>query len=83
MSDSQIRQSLIDHMDKVKSLLMIAREELYVQAEEHDRDKFDPEQFDRHKQLIPKLALYEYGSEEYKQNLKELAPALKLPRPTA
>jgi hypothetical protein len=74
---ANIRQQLIDHIEAVSKLISLVREELFTRAEVHDTDKFNPSQFERHEKFVPKLAVTEYGSKEYFEQLKELAPALE------
>jgi len=64
------------HIMRVSALLSEAAAELLRRGSVHDQSKLsDPEKevFDR---MTPRLAGLTYGSEEYKQALSELKPAL-------
>lgn len=65
------------HIDKVSSYVDMCVDELTVRGAEHDRDKIDDKVekklFDEYS---PKLADCTYGSDEYKEFLKGLKPAL-------
>lgn len=64
------------HIDRVRELILVAMDVLQKRGIVHDDSKFrDPEKslFDIY---TPKLAACTYGSEEYKQFLAELKPAL-------
>lgn len=66
----------LKHIKRVNELLLNAASELMLRAKLHDLSKLgDPEKalFDK---MTPKLAAVEYDSEEYKQFLAELKPAL-------
>lgn len=66
------------HIHRVQEYLLVFIKSLYRRGYEHDKSKLDPATelfyFDKYAQL---LKTCEYGSDEYKQYLKELQPALE------
>ena len=67
----------LEHISKVREYMMSAAAELLFRAQEHDKSKLGPIEkpiFDR---MTPKLAKLTYGSEEYKEALRELGVALE------
>ena len=66
----------LEHISRVREYLIDAAAELMFRAKEHDKSKLGEVEkpiFDR---MTPKLAKLTYGSEEYKEALKELGVAL-------
>jgi hypothetical protein len=66
-----------EHIEQVGSFIADCRLELLRRAQAHDRSKLeDPEReaFDR---MTPLLKTLTYGTEEYRQSLKDLGPALQ------
>lgn len=51
--------------------------DLFRRAIEHDDSKFAPEEFDTFERMTPILKTLTYGSDDYKEALKELGPALQ------
>ena len=78
MDKKEVIDGLFDHKSKVKFLVGLLIGELTNRAVVHDEDKLDPEELDLFIKFTPKLATCEYGSQEYKDYLIELTPALKL-----
>jgi hypothetical protein len=64
------------HIEIVMKLLASAQIELMRRQFTHDRTKLAPPEVDIFTQFTPKLKSSTYGSEEYKQMLKEMKPAL-------
>jgi hypothetical protein len=77
-TDKDSTKETFKHIKRVEQLIGKVIEELLERAEEHDAAKIiNPKEkplFDSHSSALKNL---EYGSEEYKQSLKELEPALK------
>lgn len=65
------------HRARVAELLDAVIEELQQRAEEHDLSKLSPPEKEAFDKVTPKLKNLEYGSEEYKEDLKSIEPALK------
>lgn len=77
MSDYDSKADTVEHIREVQRNLNRCIIELMHRGNVHDLSKlYNPEKevFDR---MTPKLASLEYGSEEYKQSLKELGVALE------
>lgn len=65
------------HIDLVRRYLRVASVELTKRGETHDRSKFDRAEVDAFTEYTPKLKTLTYGSDEYKQCLKEMGTALR------
>lgn len=64
------------HILTLRALLMQCLQELIKRANEHDISKLSGTELELFTIYTPKLKDVEYGSEEYKQFLQELKPAL-------
>lgn len=65
-----------EHIDKVRQMLRIMANELVSRGETHDRSKLSPAESRVFAEYTPKLKGTTYGSDEYKQFLAEMEPAL-------
>lgn len=65
------------HMDRVKDLMGVFIDALRERANWHDRSKLEIPEKTLFDEYTPKLKDSTYGSDQYKQFLKELEPALK------
>lgn len=65
------------HIERVQYFLGLARLNLYFRQSRHDESKLYSPEVEAFDIATPKLADLEYGSEEYKQALKNLGPALE------
>jgi hypothetical protein len=65
------------HIDRVRDFLTVARNNLARRSEQHDASKLVEPELSAFDIATPKLAGLEYGSEEYKQSLRDLGPALQ------
>lgn len=65
-----------EHIDRIRMLLRIFAVELLMRGESHDRSKLRPPESSMFAEFSPKLKSLTYGSEEYKQALKDMGPAL-------
>jgi hypothetical protein len=70
------KQDTLDHIGKVKENIALIVKELTNRAEQHDASKMENPEIELFDVYTPKLAGSIYGSEEYKQFLQELKPAL-------
>jgi hypothetical protein len=70
------RPDTLEHIGKVAANLRAVRENLLQRAEEHDQSKLVSPEVEAFDVATPKLQHLEYGSDEYKQSLKDLGPAL-------
>lgn len=64
------------HIDRVRHFINLAIDNLAARAERHDASKLVSPEVEAFDIATPKLAGLEYGSEEYKESLRELGPAL-------
>lgn len=64
------------HIELVMKLLASAQIELMRRQFTHDRTKLEPPEVDTFTKYTPLLKASTYGSEEYKQMLQEMKPAL-------
>ena len=65
------------HIDRVRWFVNRAIVNLTARSEVHDKSKLLPPELEAFDIATPKLARLEFGSEEYKQSLRELGPALQ------
>lgn len=65
------------HIDRVRAFLDRAIVNLEDRGNAHDASKLVPPELEGFDVATPKLATSEYGSEEYKQALRDLGPALQ------
>ncbi len=65
-----------EHIDLVMRLLASAQIELMRRQFTHDRSKLVAPEVSSFTEMTPKLAASTYGSEEYKQTLKHMQPAI-------
>lgn len=83
MNDPDIKQmydsrlDTIEHIRKVRTLLIRLGGMLLERADNHDRAKLQPPEKEIYDEYTPKLADTEYGSDEYNQYLEEMDRALK------
>lgn len=66
-----------DHIDRVRFFMIDAVDNLVERSAKHDRSKLLEPELSAFDIATPKLAHLEYGSEEYKQSLRDLGPALE------
>lgn len=76
MSDYDSTKDTKEHIGNVKLLLQSIISELEARIEKHDLSKFSELEKPYFDEYTPKLKTAEYGSDEYKQFLIELKPAL-------
>ena len=69
-------QDTIDHINIVRSFMLEASENIISRAMSHDESKLLPPEKALFDEQTPKLKSLTYGSDEYKQALKDLKPAL-------
>jgi len=65
-----------DHINKVRILIDRISSELSKRASEHDASKFGKEELPGFAKITPKLKSTTFGSEEYKENLRSIQPAI-------
>ncbi len=77
MSGYDSRPETQAHIDRVRYFLQRAVLNLGVRGDVHDASKLVAPELEAFDIATPKLAGLEYGSEEYKQSLRDLGPALQ------
>ncbi len=68
---------ILEHKLVVAAYIHIIINNLLKRAVEHDYSKFSPQEFDSFEEVVPRLKSLTYGSDEYKQVLKEIEPAIQ------
>ena len=71
------KKDTLEHIYSVKEKLMLIILKLATRAEEHDLSKLSSPEKKVFDEVTPKLRGLEYGSEEYKEQLKEMRIALE------
>lgn len=71
------RPDTVEHIRKVRTLLLRVGEEILRRADEHDRTKLEEPEKPIYDEYTPKLEDTEYGTEEYDQYLDEMGEALQ------
>jgi hypothetical protein len=71
------RPETMEHIDRVRHFLSLASINLRGRGIRHDGSKLVEPELSAFDIATPKLAGLEYGSEEYKQSLRDLGPALE------
>lgn len=71
------KKDTLKHIYSVKEKLMVIILNLATRAEEHDLSKLSSPEKKVFDKVTPKLRELEYGSEEYKEQLKEMGVALE------
>lgn len=64
------------HIERVRNLLNVCAIELLKRGETHDQTKLEPPEVGLFTEYTPKLAECTYGSDEYREFLDKLKPAL-------
>lgn len=67
----------LEHIKNVQDQITWIVFYLLQRGTKHDRSKLDPEEKPIFDKMTPLLKTLEYGSEEYKESLKQLGPALQ------
>lgn len=75
--DYDSRPDTYKHIGRVRYFIEQVRQNLFLRSHNHDMSKLVEPELAAFDIATPKLADLEYGSEEYKQSLRELGPALQ------
>lgn len=67
----------LKHIQTVQDLLLKSCEKLFKRMREHDQSKLGDPELSTFVEFTPKLKDAKFGSDEYKQFLKDMAPALE------
>ena len=74
--EEKVAEELVKHIRLVEFYLRQLTGEAAQRGIQHDESKWSKEEWDLFLEYTPKLKDCSYGSDEYKQYLSELAPAL-------
>lgn len=66
-----------EHINQVRKRLLAFADALLDRGEDHDLSKLGPEEKPIFDEMTPKLKTLTYGTQEYKDSLAALGPALK------
>lgn len=67
---------MLEHAKEVLNRITIIAGELAVRGVNHDRSKFDPEEYSSFVGQTVKLKDFVYGSDEYRAELEKIRPAI-------
>lgn len=76
-NDYDSRPETVEHIRRVRTLMMRVGQELTERAVQHDRTKLEPPEKPVYDEMTPKLEDCEYGSEEYEEYLERMDEALE------
>ena len=76
MTEAECRVDTIKHIEKVRYYIRIMTDKLTTRGVNHDRTKLESPEVELFTEYTPRLASTQYGSEEYKESLAGLKPAL-------
>jgi len=74
--ENLVKKETEDHINQVKSLIELLLAELNYRAETHDQSKLESSEFQSIVKYTPLLKQTTYGSDEYRQLLKKMKPAI-------
>lgn len=77
MSDYDSANDTRDHIEKVQELMGVIVAKLAHRRAIHDASKLQPPEKPMYDEFTPKLRDLVYGSDEYKECLKQMGPALQ------
>lgn len=76
MTQAECKVETIKHIEKVRQYLRIMTDRLTTRGVMHDKTKLESPEVELFTEYTPKLAETQYGSDEYKECLAGLKPAL-------
>lgn len=76
MTIAECQVETIKHIEKVRKYIKFFTDRLTMRGIKHDASKLENPEVELFTEYTPKLAKLEYNSDEYKQCLAELKPAL-------
>lgn len=76
MTIAECQVETIKHIENVRKYIRMFSDKLTQRGVDHDRLKLESPEVEVFAEVTPKLAALEYGSDEYKQQLRELGIAL-------
>jgi len=76
MDENEVKNETLKHIKKVAYFLNKVNNELILRRRKHDQSKFSDEELPIFIEFTPKLRETTYGSDEYKEFLTKMKPAL-------
>lgn len=76
MTEAECKVETIKHIERVRHYLRIITDKLTSRGITHDKTKLESPEVELFTEFTPRLAELRYGSEEYKESLAGLKPAL-------
>ena len=76
MDENEVKNETLKHIKKVAYFLNKVTNELILRRRKHDQSKFSDEELPIFIEFTPKLRETTYGSDEYKEFLSKMKPAL-------
>lgn len=76
MTTAECKVETIKHIENVRKYIRVITDMLTTRGVKHDASKLEPPELEIFTEATPKLAEMTYGSEEYKESLKEIQVAL-------
>ena len=76
MTEAECKVETLKHIERVRYYLRIITDKLTSRGISHDRTKLESPEVELFTEFTPRLAELKYGSEEYKESLAGLKPAL-------
>lgn len=76
MTEAECRVDTIKHIEKVRHYIRMMTDRLITRGVNHDKTKLESPEVELFTEYTPRLASTQYGSEEYKECLAGLKPAL-------
>ena len=76
MTEAECKVDTIKHIEKVRHYIRIITDRLTTRGVNHDKTKLESPEVELFTEYTPRLASTQYGSEEYKESLAGLKPAL-------
>ena len=77
MTQAECKVETIKHIERVRYYLRIMTDKLTNRGVTHDKTKLESPEVELFTEFTPRLAELKYGSEEYKESLAGLKPALE------
>ena len=76
MTEAECKVETIKHIERVRNYLRVITDKLTSRGIAHDKTKLESPEVELFTEFTPRLAELRYGSEEYKESLAGLKPAL-------
>lgn len=77
MTIAECQVETIRHIENVRRFIRLFTDKLTQRGVDHDRLKLESPEVEIFTEVTPKLAGLTYGSDEYKESIKQLGPAIE------